>query len=133
MGGGDTALKRLDLIQTRAIRIIGHSEGIQLQSLAHRRGVAALTVFHRLVNHRAPQPLLSLIPPAAQSRRSSARSSNPPVLHPPDIRKPRFWLHSCIPLLTDIWNRLPSTTRDISDQQPFKQHINSTIDLTFLV
>ena len=50
------ALNRLDRIQVRAVRIIGHTEGIKLDSLAHRRGVAALCVMHRLVKKRAPSP-----------------------------------------------------------------------------
>ena len=72
MGGSMGALNRLDRIQVRAVRIIGHTEGIKLDSLAHRRGVAALCVMHRLVKKRAPSPLHSLIPMEAKTRRSAA-------------------------------------------------------------
>ena len=104
MGGGDSFLTRLDRVQVRAIRLIGHTEGVKLQSLGHRRGVAALCVMHRLLNGRAPAPLYSLVPTAAAARRSSARLGTSPALQPPDIRKPAFWLRSCIPLLTTAWD-----------------------------
>ena len=50
MGAGSVALAALDRIQVRAIRVIGHTEGVKLQSLAHRRGVATLAVMHRLIH-----------------------------------------------------------------------------------
>ena len=53
MGAGVTLINSLDRIQTRAIRILGDIEGNKLQSLAHRRGVASMSVFHRL-SHTKP-------------------------------------------------------------------------------
>jgi hypothetical protein len=54
MGAAPIFIKSLDRIQVRAIRILGDIEGNKLQSLAHRRGVAAMSVFHRLINRQAP-------------------------------------------------------------------------------
>ena len=127
MGGGEVGLDRLDRIQVRAIRIIGHTEGIKLQSLAHRRGVAALCVMHRLVKKRSPSPLHSLIPAEAKTRRPSAHQHRiQPAFAPPNVRKALYWQHSCIPLLTNMWNTLVKPEiRRIANQQEFKKPQNN--------
>ena len=134
MGGGEVGLDRLDRIQVRATRIIGHTEGIKLQSLAHRRGVAALCVMHRLVKKRSPSPLHSLIPAEAKTRRASAHHHRiQPAFAPPNVRKALYWQHSCIPLLTTMWNTLVKPEiRGIANQQVFKKRVNCELDLSFV-
>ena len=133
MGGSMGALNRLDRIQVRAVRIIGHTEGIKLDSLAHRRGVAALCVMHRLVKKRAPSPLHSLIPMEAKTRRSAAHLRIQPAFVPPNVRKAKYWQRSCVPLLTSMWNTLVKPEiRALPNQQLFKERVHSTLDLTFV-
>ena len=132
MGAGSVALAALDRIQVRAIRVIGHTEGVKLQSLAHRRGVAALAVMHRLMHLRAPEPLHRFIPRAAPTRHHSSTRSIAPALERPNVRLPARWLRSCLPLLTFAWNRVPAATRAEPNPQVFKETVNVSMDLTFL-
>ena len=126
LGAPATALARLDRIQIRAIRILGHKEGSQLHSLSHRRGVAALCSMHRLLNKRSPPPLHSLAPaPIPEGRRVSARTRFPPALLAPATRKPEYWQNSFVPKLTHAWNNfVPPALRLIRDQKHFKKSIN---------
>ena len=134
LGAPATALARLDRIQVRAVRIMGHTEGIKLQSLGHRRGVAALCVMHRLLARKAPSPLHSLVPaPLAEGRRVSGRTTVPPALAAPATHKPAYWHNSFVPKLTHAWNTLVSPAqRLIRDRQFFKKSINLGSDLSFL-
>ena len=132
MGAGATLVNTLDRIQVRAIRILGDAEGIKLQSLAHRRGVAAMCVMHRLINREAPSPLHSLIPQETQHQRISRRNRFPPAFVIPKISasQPDYWTRSCIPLLTRGWNTaIPPATRLISNAQRFKLTVNAGDDL----
>ena len=133
LGAPKTSLARLDRIQVRAVRLLGHKEGIQLQSLAHRRGVAAVCVMQRLLDKRAPSPLHSLTPaPILASQRVSERTRIPPALMPPNTRKPQFWQKTFIPNLTQAWNTLvPPALRAIPDRQHFKRSVNLGLDFTF--
>jgi hypothetical protein len=129
MGAGVTLMNSLDRIQTRAIRILGDIEGNKLQSLAHRRGVAAMSVFHRLINREAPIPLHSLIPQDFKSQRFS-RSVFPPAFKIPKTSAADYWTRSCIPLLTHVWNTaVPPRIRQIIDKQTFKLAVNGGDDL----
>ena len=134
LGAPATALARLDRIQVRAVRIMGHTEGVKLQSLGHRRGVAALCVMHRLLSRRAPPPLHSLAPaPIPAGRRISERTLVPPALVAPTTGKPAYWQNSFVPKLTHAWNTLvPPALRLIRDRQHFKKSVNIGIDLSFL-
>ena len=130
MGAGATVIKSLDRIQTRAIRILGDTEGNKLQSLAHRRGVAAMCVFHRLINRQAPSPLHSLIPQEAKSHRSSRRSLFPCAFKIPRTSPVDYWTRSCIPLLSSVWNTAISPAiRLIKHSQRFKLAVNGGDDL----
>ena len=134
LGAPATALARLDRIQVRAARILGHTEGIQLQSLGHRRGVAALCVMHKLLHNTLPPPLHSLAPaPLPEGRRVSARTRIPPALLPPTTRNAEFWQNSFVPRVTRAWNTLVSPLmRLIRDLHHFKKSINRASDLSFL-
>jgi hypothetical protein len=132
MGAAATFIKSLDRIQVRAIRILGDKEGIKLQSLAHRRGVAALSVFHRLINREAPSPLHSLIPQESKNQRVSRRTRFPPAFVIPKISasQPDYWTRSCIPLLSQVWNTaIPPSIRSIKAKQSFKLAVNGGDDL----
>ena len=130
MGAAATFIKSLDRIQVRAIRILGDVEGNKLQSLAHRRGVAAMSVFHRLINRQAPPPLHSLIPQEVKNQRISSRSRIPPAFVIPNINRAKYYTRSCIPLLTHMWNTaVPQSIRDIEHKQRFKLAVNSGDDL----
>ena len=65
-GATPTSLAQLDAVQRRAIRIIGLPENDllsnQIQPLATRRLVGALTLFHRMYYGEAPELLLQLLP-----------------------------------------------------------------------
>jgi hypothetical protein len=134
LGAPATALARLDRIQVRAVRIMGRTEGIKLQSLGHRRGVAALCVMHRLLSRKAPPPLHSLAPaPIPAGRRVSERTRVPPALVVPSTTKPAYWQTSFVPKLTHAWNTLvPPALRLIRERQHFKKSINLSTDLSFL-
>jgi hypothetical protein len=132
MGAANTFIKSLDRIQVRAIRILGDVEGNKLQSLAHRRGVAAMSVFHRLIFRQAPSPLHSLIPQELKIQRVSRRSRFPPVFKIPRISAspPEYWTRSCIPLASHVWNTaIPPSLREIENKQKFKLNVNCGDDL----
>ena len=65
-GATPTSLAQLDAVQRRAIRIIGLPENDllshQIQPLATRRQVGALTLFHHMYYGEAPELLLQLLP-----------------------------------------------------------------------
>ena len=89
MGASASSLALLDRVQAKAAKIIGHAEAIELQSLAHRRGVAALSAMHRIVHHTAPPRyclsallVLRLEPALARTHASlSCPASTPRLRH----------------------------------------------------
>ena len=107
-GAPASHLAKLDRIQAAAARIIG-PPAKDLQSLSHRRHVAAHCVMHRLVTKRAPIALHQLIPPAAPTVRSSARlgRAGQPSFKINQLSKSNYWWDSCLPSLTRMWNMLP--------------------------
>ena len=131
----DSACKAGSQFQVRAIRILGEVEGNKLQTLGHRRGVAAVAVMHRLLSKRAPFPLHSLIPdPIPERKRVSKRSLIPPVLLVPKKGSQEFYSNSFLPTFTRVWNDIITpTVRMIRDPQHFKKRINSDFDFTILV
>ena len=65
MGNATSGLARLDAVQRSAERLMGPAEASKLQLLSHRRGVAVLSCFHRIVHGSAPVAVLPLCPPRA--------------------------------------------------------------------
>ena len=63
MGAAQSHLARLDRVQHRAMRIIGHH--VLLPSLAMRRHVAGLTYMFKLHCLAGPERLVNLLPPPA--------------------------------------------------------------------
>ena len=107
MGNTATELSRLDTVQRSAMRLMG-PWGKDLQTLSHRRGVAALCAFHRIVHGAAPPAILHLCPERipVRSRPSRAATQARPYFAPPRVPRvpllltPTYWLSSFIPLLS---------------------------------
>ena len=108
LGAPATSLALLDNVQSKAAKFIGHAQAIELQSLAHHRGVAALCALHRILHKSAPEPLWSLCPPRAPPARANTRShARFFVLPRLNATTPTYWIRSFIPLMTVQWNNLP--------------------------
>lgn len=122
MGAPADSLHRLDRIQVRATRILGHTVGNDLESLDHRRMVSAKCAMHRLINKKSPPPLHSLIPVPHESKRSSARSSSSSALFIPN-KKTEYWLQSFIPKVSKAWNLMPPDVRSLQDPKLFKSAV----------
>ena len=86
MGNATSGLARLDAVQRSAERLMGPAEASKLQLLSHRRGVAALSCFHRIVYGSAPVAVLPLCPPRAppQTRPSRSRGQIAKARIPPE-------------------------------------------------
>ena len=138
MGTQDTAIARLDKVQSRALTLMTCQDAKKFASLSHRRDTAALRAMHRIVHGLAPEPLLSLCPPrAAASVRRSARQGPPLMFAQPSTNsvQPNYWRYSFIPLLTVAWNKLPTTLQTLSSPSWFKRatmKITSTISFSQL-
>ena len=134
MGASKTALARLDRVQARAKKIIGPGYTADLQELAHRRGVSAMCVMHRLVHKSAPRSLHDLCPLRStrglrrSARLSTSRTTNIDYFTPPPISFQKS--RSFIPLLTTAWNRkLSPDLQSLACLQTFKCRVNSEIGL----
>ena len=140
MGNATSGLARLDAVQRSAERLMGPAEASKLQLLSHRRGVAALSCFHRIVYGSAPVAVLPLCPPRAppQTRPSRSRGQRPVFLpprihHVPLTLTPSYWLNSFVPLLSRAWNDLDPSIQSITDLQMFKSAVNnSSLPLSLL-
>ena len=115
---------------SKSVRIMGHTEGIKLQSLGHRRGVAALCVMQ--VAKLPRRCTRSHLPQSLQAEESpSGRTFH--LLLSPSTTKPAYWQSSFVPKLTHAWNTLvPPALRLIRERQHFKESINLSTDLSFL-
>jgi hypothetical protein len=79
----------------------------------------------------APLNLCTLI--SLHVRNSAHQHRIQPAFAPPNVRKALYWQHSCIPLLTNMWNTLVKPEiRRIANQQEFKKRVNSELDLSFV-
>lgn len=140
MGNTATELSRLDTVQRSAMRLMG-PWGKDLQTLSHRRGVAALCAFHRIVHGAAPPAILHLCPERipVRSRPSRAATQARPYFAPPRVPRvpllltPTYWLSSFIPLLTHAWNELDPALRLLEKPSDFKTAVNnSSLPLSLL-
>ena len=133
LGAPATSLALLDNVQSKAAKFIGHAQAIELQSLAHRRGVAALCALHRIVHKSAPEPLWSLCPPRAPPARANTRShARFFVLPRLNATTPTYWIRSFIPLMTVQWNNLPPSVQAEANPRTFKSTVNLSLDHSFL-
>ena len=133
LGAPATSLVQLDKVQARAAKFLGHAEAIELQSLAHRRGVAALCAMHRIVHKTAPEPLWSLgsprAPPARACTRAHARYF---VLPRINATTATYWIRSFIPIMSVQWNNLPPLVQAEANPRAFKSTVNLSLDHSFL-
>ena len=129
MAAGKAALGRLDRVDARARRIIGLKHSLPLPSLSHRRWVAGLCVFHRLLHGYCPEaiadlrPASLLAPPARTSRRTRGASASLQLAHP--ARAPDYWARSFVPRFTKAFNALPAHMQAEPSPQKFKVLTNS--------
>ena len=75
MNALQTTLSQLDFIQRKALRIIGvdettAAETLAINSLHHRRQVAAATTLYRMHTNNCPSDLKALLPPTYERRRT---------------------------------------------------------------
>jgi len=132
LGAPATSLALLDRVQAKAAKLLGHPEAIQLQSLAHRRGVAALCALHRIVHRTAPAPLWSLCPPRAPARASTRSHARFFMLPRVNATTPTYWIRSFIPLMSMHWNSLPPVVQSDKNPRSFKTTVNLSLDHSFL-
>ena len=133
LGAPASSLALLDNVQSKAAKLIGHTQAIELQSLAHRRGVAALCAMHRIVHKTAPEPLWSLCPPRAPPARANTRShARFFVLPRLNATTPTYWIRSFISLMTVQWNNLPPHVQAEANPRAFKSTVNLSLDHSFL-
>ena len=128
-GATPTSLAQLDAVQRRAIRINDLPESDllshQIQPLATRRQVGALTLFHRMYYREAPELLLQLLPDHHQldpRLRRSVRS------HDLAVEVPRSNLvsheRSFVPSAARAWNSLPEFIPVLEKRSCFKKEVN---------
>jgi len=133
MGAPASALRLLDRVQARAVKIMGKKTVFTLQYLSHRRGVSAMCLLHRILHGAAPPPLLDLCPPRAPPRRSTR--ANPPFFALPPTKRTdaKFYARSFLPLLSSFFNSsIPPHLQAETRLQPFKEAVNDSVDMTFL-
>ena len=131
MNASSTTLRQLDVIQKKALRIIGVDEVLALQhhaisKLSHRRTVAATTVLYKMHTPNCPVDLKALLPQAHTVGRITRRVLPSHALAIPKANTKcldRSFLHSAI----TTWNSLPpAAVGDIasSSVQAFKKRLN---------
>ena len=106
--GVQTMLELLDKLQNWICRTVGPSLAASLESLAHRRNVASLSLFYRYYFGRCSTELAQLVP-LLYSRGRSTRCSD--RLHDFSVTIPRcykdVYVNSFFPCTARLWNSLP--------------------------
>eukprot|EP00923_Selenidium_pygospionis_P017566 GHVN01030910.1.p1 GENE.GHVN01030910.1~~GHVN01030910.1.p1 ORF type:complete len:155 (-),score=7.74 GHVN01030910.1:230-694(-) len=136
---GATGTERLDKIQKRCCSYMGHRENtiasMNIQSLQHRRRVADLTIYYKMVSKLAPQAVCELLP-EIDLRRTTVRTDAVQQREVNTYLKRHYYLNSFVPRFKRCWNLLPASS--VPDQQAgpnkvimFKKTINK-MDLTNL-
>jgi Reverse transcriptase (RNA-dependent DNA polymerase)/Endonuclease-reverse transcriptase len=108
-GAPKSTLRLLDIVQKRAIRLINNPNLTDsLQSLTHRRAVAALCIFYRYYHGRCSEELAALVPPPAVFHRTTR---NTIIKHPYCVQLAKCrtdcFSNSFIPTTSRLWNSLP--------------------------
>ena len=122
-------LDLLDKLQKGICRIVGPSLAASLETLAHRRNVANLSLFYRYYFGRFSSELAQLVPLSFSQGRSTCYSDR---LHDFSATIPRcykdVYVNSFFPRTTELWNSLPiecfSLTYDLSG---FKSRIKTHV------
>ncbi|CAJ1050811.1 hypothetical protein Bbelb_118400 [Xyrichtys novacula] len=131
MNASPTTLRQLDLIQKKALKIIGVDEDLALQQyaiskLGHQRTVAATTVLYKMHTPNCPVDLKALLPQAHTMGRITRRVLPSHALKVPKSKTnclDRSFLHSAI----TTWNSLPpAVVGDITSTgvHAFKRRLN---------
>ena len=129
-----SSLNRLDRVQSKAIRLINNPNLTHfLQSLAHCRHVADLSIFYRYFHGHCSQEIKNIIPDPVRHVRTTRSPTNS---HPFQVTlpNPRTLAHkpSFIPRTSQLWNSLPHTTFPESyNLSSFKSNVNK-LDLVSL-
>ena len=116
----------LDKLQKQICRIVGPSLADSLESLAHRRNVASLSLFYRYYLGRCSSELAQLVPLPFPRRRSTCYSDR---LHDFSVTIPRcykdVYVNSFFPRTAKLWNFLPIKCFPLTyDLRGFKSRIN---------
>lgn len=125
-GAPVTLLNLLDRIQRRVSNIIGPNLSSKLQTLAHRRNVASLSLFYRYYNGMCSSELFDLVPPKKVFKRCTrlATNSHPFTVEIPSCQR-KFYATSFFPRTSALWNSLPlSCFPDKIDLNCFKSRVN---------
>ena len=127
-GSAKYQLEALDSIERRAKRLIDDDTLVEarLQSLAHRREVASLSVFYRLHHGECAQELHELILPSPFYHRTTRGTAkrHPFMVEIPPIRTKRFQ-STFIIKTAKKWNDLPASVfPNKYDPGVFKRRVN---------
>ena len=127
------SLKALDAVQRRALKLIGAKTAgdaaeMRIQPLQHRRLVAGLTLFKKIIDGSAPQRLAKLLQETrgrAVRRSERLARGHRRVLTPwADGRSLKMFDRSFLPVVVDAWNELPENIIVHGDLQDFKEAVN---------
>ena len=101
-------LELLDKLQKRICRTVGPSHATSRESLAHRRNMASLSLFHRYYFGRCSSELAQLAPLPFSRGRSTRYSDR---LHDFSVTIPRWYkdvyVNSFFPRTARLWNSMP--------------------------
>ena len=125
-GAPSCHLELLDKLQKRICRTVGPSLAASLESLAHRRNLASVSLFYRYYFDRCSSELAQLVP-LPYSRGRSTRYSD--RLHDFSFTIPRcykdVYVNSFFPRTARPWNSLPIECIPLTyDLSGFKSRIN---------
>ena len=125
-GAPSCHLELLDKLQKRICRTVGPSLAASLESLAHRRNLASVSLFYRYYFDRCSSELAQLVP-LPYSRGRSTRYSD--RLHDFSFTIPRcykdVYVNSFFPRSARPWNSLPIECIPLTyDLSGFKSRIN---------
>ena len=128
-GAGTTALRLLDRLQRKALRLLKIDDPSKagILHLEHRRKVASLCIFYRHFFLQPSLELTGILPSAVTSRRITRSSTS---CHPFAVTIPKsntvLQLSTYIPMTNRLWNSLPSSVFHIvPNMASFKSAINS--------
>ena len=107
-GAPSCYLELLDSLQKRICSTVGPSLAASLESLAHRRNMASLSLFYRYYFGRCSSELAQLVPLRFSRGRSTRYSDR---LHDFSVAIPRcykdVYVNSFFPRTARLWNSLP--------------------------
>ena len=125
-GAPSCYLELLDKLQKRICRTVDPSLAASLESLAHHRNVASLSLFYRYCFRRCSSELAELVPLPYCRGRSTHYSDR---LHDFSVTIPRcykgVYVNSFFPRTARLWNSLPVECFPLTyDLSGFKSRIN---------